>query len=353
MVRIGFAVCLFAALAVAETKLTLEFADGKKKSVTLVSFDGTGLVVKRGGDDVPVAWNELKAESAFAARKALTPYDDGAARLELSEFARALKLYPEALEQLEIALALGGLDEGAFEKRAAELEKEEVFYLTAHIDTLLRSGADPAECLVAIKRLKERYPEHPANARYEEEIDTLVEQLAKLAEEEQAKKAKAVDSKELAKLRKLIEKINKRKFAALDKADDLIAESKDAIEKRQVSRVKKKLVEPMGAEKYLKRARGYLREMARADREFRIVTREGLRKEDEEIAGKLVGCYLEVARSQMKQRNYKGAKEYVRKVLLYDPIHEEALEMVDEIRRNRISFKLSEITNAKPRVTGG
>ena len=67
----------------------------------------------------------------------------------------------------------------------------------------------------------------------------------------------------------------------------------------------------------------------------------------------LIDCYVQVARILMKERAYKSAVEYVRKILLYDPIHEEALEMVDEIRKNRISFRMSEITNARPRVTGG
>ena len=71
------------------------------------------------------------------------------------------------------------------------------------------------------------------------------------------------------------------------------------------------------------------------------------------IEKQLIDCYLQVARILMDQRNYKGAVEYVRQLLIYDPIHEEALEMVDEIRRNRITFKVSDITNARPRVTGG
>ena len=55
----------------------------------------------------------------------------------------------------------------------------------------------------------------------------------------------------------------------------------------------------------------------------------------------------------MKERNYKGSVKYVRKILLYDPIQEEALEMVEVIRKNRINFKLSDITNARPRVSSG
>ena len=153
--------------------------------------------------------------------------------------------------------------------------------------------------------------------------------------------------------RAAIEKENAKKIKALAKADELIKESKEAIEKRQVSRVKKKIVEPSGAERYLKQARQHLRNMAKLDRHFRIVTKEGLEKEWDAIERQLIDCYLQVARTLMGQRNYKGAVEYVRQLLIYDPINEEALEMVEEIRRNRITFKVSDITNARPRVTGG
>jgi len=353
MIRTALVLFLLAALGSAGEKLILEFADGTQKSVTLKSFDANGLVVEQADKEYRVAWKELAPESAYAARKALTPYDDGAARLELAEFARKLRLYPEAQEQLEIALALGGLDEAAFEKRAAALQKEEIWYLTASIDTLLKAKADPATTLAAIKRLKERYPAHEANKKYEPHVKALVEQLAAAAEKEQAAVEKKVEDKELAELRAAIEKENKKKIRALAKADKLIEESKEAIAKRQVSRVKRKLVEPSGAERYLKRARQNLRNMAKLDRQFRIVTKAGLEKEWDAIEKKLISCYLEVARILMDQRNYKGAVEYVRQLLIYDPINEEALAMVDEIRKNRITFKASDITNARPRVTGG
>ena len=55
----------------------------------------------------------------------------------------------------------------------------------------------------------------------------------------------------------------------------------------------------------------------------------------------------------MKDRNYKRAWEYVHAVLRYDPIHEEALEIRDEIKENRLTRKVSTTSNVKPRVNGG
>ena len=112
-------------------------------------------------------------------------------------------------------------------------------------------------------------------------------------------------------------------------------------------------LEPQGAEKQLKNARKYLRNIAKLDPQSLVVPREDLKKEYAAIEKDLVECYLRVARILMQERAYKGAVEYVRKILLYDPIHEEALEMVDEIRKNRIAFRLSDMTNAHPHVSGG
>jgi len=154
-----------AVTATATDQLTLVLKDGNKRTVTPLSFDETGLAAKYGADEVRYPWADLAPDSAYAARKALTPYNDGAAILDLSRFARRLQLYPEAIEQLEIALALGGLDEAAFEKERKEVAAEEIDFLTATIDSLLETDAEPEECLAAIKRLKERYPDDEANKK--------------------------------------------------------------------------------------------------------------------------------------------------------------------------------------------
>ena len=83
------------------------------------------------------------------------------------------------------------------------------------------------------------------------------------------------------------------------------------------------------------------------------MTEKDLQAEYDEMEQRLVACYLEVARILLSQRNYKGTIPYVQKILYYDPIHEEALDMVETIRKNRITFRVSELTNAYPRVSGG
>ncbi|MHC4818696.1 MAG: hypothetical protein ACYTF8_11640 [Planctomycetota bacterium] len=353
MARFVITLGLLATVAVAADKLTLTLADGTKKSVTLKVFDEAGLTALQGGKELHFAWVDLKPTSAYAARKALTSYDDGAARRELAEFAVRLKLYPEGLEQLEIALALGGIDETAFEKQQSEIVAEEIAHLSASIDTLLLAKAPPAVCLTAIKRLKDRYPDHEANEKYAPHIKGLVEQLASKAEAEQDAHKKAASDEALERLQKLLDKEIRRKVAAIEKGDRLVKEADPAIELRQVSRVKKKLAEPMGAEKYYKKARKHLRNLAQKDPHGLVVSKAELQKEYEQLQDKLVDCYLKVARILLTQRNYKGAVKYVRKILLYDPSHEEALEMVDVIRANRITFRISDVTNARPRVSGG
>ena len=344
---------LLAAVLAAEETLTLDFADGKERTVKATSFDEDGIVCSQAGKEVRYAWSELLPESAFSARKALTPYDDGAERVALADFAVKLLLYPDALEQLEIALALGGLDEAAFETRSKEVQAQELAYLKGNIETLREAKAEADLVLDAVKRLRERYPEDPANGEYEDLVKDLVERLAAKAEAEQDAAAKGETDKALARLQAAVQKIQRKKADAVEKGDELVKEADPAIELRQVSRVKRLLVEPRGAERWFKKARDYLRDLARLDKRGLVVKKEELQAEYEALEKRLIDCYLKVARILMKERNYKGAVEYVRKVLLYDPIHEEALDMVEEIRKNRITFKVSDITNARPRVSGG
>lgn len=349
----AFAILLLLSTAASAEPLTLLLKDGNKRTVEPVSFDAEGLLARYGSGEVRFPWKDLAPESAYAARKALTPFDDGARILELSRFARDLLLYPEAMEQLEIALALGGLDEAAFEKEQKEVAAAEVDFLVGTIDSLLETEAEPERCLAAIKRLRERYPADEANARYEPRVKDLVQALADEKQAGDDAAAKKADDKAMAKLNEAIRKEQVRKLEALATAAQLREESKPAIEQRVVSRVKKKLVEPMGAERYLKEARKRLRNIAKLDPQGLVVARADIQKEYTAIETDLVDCYLQVARTLMKERAYKGAIEYIRKILLYDPIHEEALDMVEEIRKNRITFKISDITNARPRVTGG
>lgn len=354
MNRLAVLVMLFSAAVWADEKrMTLHYASGKKRSVTLKAFDQEGLDVVYGDNDLRVLYKELTPESAYKARKELTPYADGPAIEELAEFAVTLQLYPEALEQLEIALALGALDEAAYEKREGEIKALEVKFLCRRIDTLIKTGQEPKVCLDAIKRLKERYPEHPNNKTYAPHIDRLVKIIAREMQAQQDAETHKQESKELARLRQQIEKLQARKAKAIAKGDQLMEESKPAIEKRQVARVKRTLVTPSGAEKYYKLARKYLREIPKVDKHFRIANKAALLKEYESLEKKMVECYLRVARILIKERNYKGSIKYVRNILFYDPINEEALDMVEEIKANRIAFKASDITNARPRVTSG
>jgi len=263
-----------------------------------------------------------------------------------------LKLYPEAMEQYEIALALGGLDEKSFEEKAQAIQTEEIEYLTGLIDRLLKSNAEPTVCLAAIKRLKERYSDHPRNDDYAPHIQKLVDILAKQKQDEKNAKLDVEESKELAALRKAIDKLRAKQAKAQGKAKTLRIEAEDAIKKRTISGIKKKLLAPRGAEKYYKEIRKLLREMVKVDRQFRIIEKKKIQTDDDATAAALVECYLPVARLLMRERNYKSAAKMVEKILFYDPIHEEALEMGREIRKKRIHFKASDITGIKgPIVT--
>ena len=70
-------------------------------------------------------------------------------------------------------------------------------------------------------------------------------------------------------------------------------------------------------------------------------------------AGEIDRHFAAVLKAYMRDRNWKRATQYVQKILYYDPINEEALDLKEEIDANRITRKLSDITNARPRITGG
>jgi tetratricopeptide (TPR) repeat protein len=347
MRRVALALCLACTLAHTDQSATLVFANGKKQNVRISSFDDQGVTIGTGTTTRKVPWATLTPESAFQVRKALTAAGDVAARQGLAEFARALKLFPQAMEELELVLALGGIDEGEFEKRTKEIQAEEQQHLCSRIDALLGSDQDPAACLAAIRTLKKRYPDHPNNAKYEPLVKQLAQTLAK-----QTKGKTAADEAALSRLEKTVAKLQAKKEAALEKAEELQRQAEAAIAKRQLARIKRTLLKPSGAEKYYKLARKHLRTIARTDTHFLVVTKTALQKEYDDLGGKLISCYLVVARALVRERNYRGAVEYVRKILLLDPLHEEAWELVRVIEKNRIHFKSSDIGTAPDRPRG-
>ncbi|MFQ5844836.1 MAG: hypothetical protein ACE5JG_07600 [Planctomycetota bacterium] len=352
--RAWIPVLFVASAAVAGPALDLHFKDGRKVTATVSAHDAETVTLGTGATQRKVRWAELRPESAFRARRALTPYDDGPARLRLSEFAAAHRLFPQALEELEVTLALGGLTEDQFERRARALREAEVEALSEKIESCLEKGEEPAVTLDAIKALRKRYPDHPINRIYEPLVKQLVGKLEKSARSLQEAERRIEDAAAVADLKQHLAPVRRKVDRALAKAAELKEKGLQAAARDVVSGTRKKLVdERIGAVAWFKKARTSLRKLAKLDRGFRVLDREALRKEYDRIEKDLVDCYLTAARVYLGQRNYKRAALYVYKVLLYDPIHEEALEMKEEIGRNRIRFKASDITNARPRQTGG
>jgi hypothetical protein len=345
--RIGSALALLVVAAAADPQMALEFADGTTKTMTVSVCDDDGVYIGSGLQRTLIPWTRLTPACALRVRTALTPPTDVQARRELAAFARQLKLYPEALEAWEIVLALGGIDAAGYRARKEELEAEEQAYLCSRIDALLASGEEPAACLAAINSLATRYPDHAANAKYEPKVAKLKEAVAAAGP--------GPDAALLERLKEEVRELEAAKREHLEKAEALRLEAAPAIEKQQLTRIRKLLLGPKGAELQYKKARDCLRAIARADKRFLVTVRNDLQKEFDRIGRELIECYLTVARSLMRQRNYKGTVEYLRQILLLDPIHEEALDMVDEIRRNRIHFESPGIGTAPapPTVDGG
>lgn len=80
---------------------------------------------------------------------------------------------------------------------------------------------------------------------------------------------------------------------------------------------------------------------------------EDAQKRIESINTHLVLVHLNLASLLMSQRNFKGAREQVDFALRIDPMNKRALELKAEIAKHSITRKVSDMTNAKPTVTGG
>jgi len=80
---------------------------------------------------------------------------------------------------------------------------------------------------------------------------------------------------------------------------------------------------------------------------------EDAQKKIEAVNAHLVLVHLSLASSRMSQRDFKTARDQVDAALRIDPMNKRALELKAEIAKHSITRKLSDLTNAKPTVTGG
>ncbi len=80
---------------------------------------------------------------------------------------------------------------------------------------------------------------------------------------------------------------------------------------------------------------------------------EDAQKKIEQINKHMVLVYLNLSSLHMKERNFKRARVHVYAALKIDPMNKRALELKAEIAKHSIRRKLSDLTNARGRTTGG
>ena len=87
--------------------------------------------------------------------------------------------------------------------------------------------------------------------------------------------------------------------------------------------------------------------------ETNLAVLETCQKKIEAIDKHLVLVFLNLAQLHMVERNFKRARTEVNCALQIDPTNPRALELKQKIDAESISRKVSDLTNAKGRVTGG
>ncbi|MCI0343448.1 MAG: hypothetical protein L0216_20265 [Planctomycetales bacterium] len=80
---------------------------------------------------------------------------------------------------------------------------------------------------------------------------------------------------------------------------------------------------------------------------------EEAQKKTEAINAYLVLVYLNLANLHTVQRNFERGWEYVNLALQLDPTNKRALDLKQKITEQRIVRKASDMTNARPKVSGG
>lgn len=172
-----------------------------------VDADGVEFKFEKGGSGI-VPFEDLEPNAAFAIKlKALDP-KSAAARTALAEFARAHKLFSQAIEQFEAAKALEPASGADLDSKIESVKAQDAQSKLADATALMAKG----ELEKAGKPLK-YVIEHYAQTAFGKQAEELLTQLASMIEAKNQKKAE-----QLAKAKEALEAKNEKLREALEKA---------------------------------------------------------------------------------------------------------------------------------------
>lgn len=295
-----------------------------------------------------IRWERIHRRDRYELRASVTPADDAGARLALAKQCLADTYYGGARKELERALALGHSDHKAIEKLMEQTDLRECDRYWAQLyEAMERRDYD--EALATITEMAKRFPNDDRTRKARDEwAPRLVRQKAAAAAQAEKDRKEAEKAEIEAKQRRWLDRMFAHAEKLVDDAKGHLIRGRAADEKGSLSRAREGYT---GAEERLLAARRGMIRVRRA-------TREGADFEKADrlirsIERKLLDVYLGLGALEVGQGNYKAGVIYVDRALLFDPVNPEALRLSEEIRENWIRRRLSSITNAHPRTSGG
>jgi hypothetical protein len=311
---------------------------------TVESADAKEVVVRVGAEELRrIPWPQLQPLGVFRAKAALAPASEGEARLQLAELAADLGLYAETREEYEKALALGAIDRKRFDEVVADAEKRAVTQGVERARMLAEAG-DPEAGLDIARRLKLDFTNAPNATMVDKLIGDLLARLKALDLDA------AKDAAELQRVQAELERnkeILKRLTLASQLVDEADVDAKEAADARAVGNVTK-------ARKHAEVSDGkYMSARKNLGRLRRILPREHETRKEvlarlTELDRKQFALLFATAKFHWDQRVYTRAEEWANRAAYIDPVNPDLMEIRDLLRENRIRYKVSDVTNARP-----
>jgi hypothetical protein len=319
--------------------------DGKAVVAVVVSVDAEGVVLRGAdGKDAKTAWSALAPLGVYRARAAVGKPDDGPTRLALAELASDLGLWAEARAELERAFALKAISGEVYERAVADAEERAVATGVAAAERAADAD-DVAKALEIARRLKLDF----AGAKGAKKIDALLASLdARIAQREAELDALQKEGeKALANADRIKEALARRTEARRQTAigGEAAADARSLMPRGVVTRVRKQVDAADEAYSKARKDLGRLRRILPKDAKERTEADAALASLDL-VQFKLL---FDAAKFFADARVYDDAERYAAKASYIDPVDPRLLELREELRDKRIHYRLSDVTNARPR----
>lgn len=338
------------ARAADQRPIELPLDGGEVLTGVVESISSTEVILRTGPESVrPIPLDRLAPLGLFRARQALAPVADGEVRLALAELATDLGLHAEARVELEKALALGALDERAFQKALVAAETAAVEAGLAQARTRAEAG-DLEGALDVARRLRLDFAEAPGAAGVIRLVQELVDRIAELQAESDAAQAE-LEALQLGARR--AKEIFLRTTQALDLLREgrrIASESRARQEQGSVTRARKLVDEADERFMASRRHLGRLRRILPHDAPERAEVLQALNRLDREQFALLFG----MARFLYRDAGiFTQAERFAARASYIDPVHPDLIELRDQLIAGRIRYRLSDMTNARGTVSGG